>query len=116
MNKDMDWKTWALVIAGALVVVLISIISNKDHQILQLKIDSESYKKESEELRVREERALDSIASLDARYKLILKKYNKKPSDEEIVTNNPIDIITVNDNWSDIIKPFATAIDTSGGG
>src|SRR6056297_2650900 len=96
-------------------VVLVALVINRDHQIAELKIEHKAYKEQKERLSDVADSLRGEIKASNKRIIALTEKLNEIPTDEEVVSSNPIQRVTVNDSWRSIIEPIREAIDSLSG-
>lgn len=112
METTKDWKNYVIGVAVLFLAAAIIALIIQDAKLSEARINSKQYEEQLEELETREDELKEQIAARDKTIAKLRKEYEQTPKDNEVIINNPIEYVTADSEWSEIIKPIRAAIDS----
>jgi len=110
--KDESTTRIAIGLLAAALVVSIYLNLSKSEKITELQINAAQFEKQYQTEQALRDSIEKSQKETQKEIARLLKERKQIPTDEEVITNNPVERVTINDSWRTILKPIAAAIDT----
>ena len=109
-----DESTTRIAIGLMAVALAVSIYLNfsKSEKITELQINAAQFEKQYQTEATLRDSIEKSQKETQKEIARLLQERKNIPTDEEVITNNPVEPSTINDSWRTILEPIGAAIDT----
>ncbi len=106
----MDIKDYLLIGLAGVIIWLYIVNLNQQKEVMSLRINTAYYEDQNEKLDLKRDSILQKLKHYTMVIDSLKIRLNQIPTDEQVIIQNPIKRVSINDDWTNVIRPIDDAI------